>query len=72
MEREIMIEKNLSFASDMRVLVYNASTSLFSKSKEVIGEFSVPVTSIANELYKKTLIFQCYFRRRKTRRLGLG
>lgn len=56
-EKEINLNKNLGFASDMRVTLFNSSKTWFLGEKfEVIGEFSVPVTSICN-FYKKPQFF---------------
>ena len=46
----IVIDKNLDFASDMRVLVYNLSKTLILRRDkwELVGEFSVPIKSIKN------------------------
>lgn len=43
-----MLDKNLSLASDMRVLLYNCSKTLILRRDawEVVGEFSVPITSL--------------------------
>jgi hypothetical protein len=44
-----VLDKNLGFASDMRVLVYNVSKTLITRKEqwdELIGEFSVPVSSL--------------------------
>jgi len=43
-----MIDKNLQFASDMRVILYNCQKTMLLRREtwEVLGEFSVPVKSI--------------------------
>jgi hypothetical protein len=48
MKKDVLIDKNLQFASDMRVILYNCQKSMILRreSWEVIGEFSVPVRSI--------------------------
>lgn len=48
------MDKNIGFASDMRVNLYNTSDALFSKdiSKQYLGEFSVPVSSITTKYDK--------------------
>lgn len=59
MIRDIMLDKNLGFSSDMRIIVYNCSKTLILRrdSWEVIGEFSVPVKSISEKLFKKPQFF---------------
>jgi hypothetical protein len=56
--KDVTLDKNIHFASDMRVLLYNCSkTWLLRREKwDVIGEFSVPVSSIAT-LYDKPQFF---------------
>ena len=46
--RVVMIDKNLQFASDMRVILYNCQKTMLLRREtwEVLGEFSVPVKSI--------------------------
>ena len=57
--KNIVLEKNLQFASDMRVLLYNCSKSLILRREQwdVIGEFCVPLTSISKKLYSKPQFF---------------
>lgn len=57
-EREINLNKNLGFASDMRVTLFNSSKSMIFRNEklEVLGEFSVPVKSLCN-FYKKPQFF---------------
>ena len=58
MVREIVLDKDLSFAPDMRVIVYNCYKTMLLRRDtwEVIGEFSVPIRSI-ERLYKKPQFF---------------
>lgn len=57
--KDIVLDKNLQFASDMRVLLYNCSKSLILRREQwdVIGEFCVPITSISKQLYSKPQFF---------------
>lgn len=57
-EKELELDKNIHFAPDMRVILYNCSKSLIlrSEKKEIIGEFCVPVSSII-KFYKKPQYF---------------
>lgn len=57
MVREVVLDKNLSFAPDMIVLVFNKKKgiTLFG-DQEYIGSFTVPVTSMT-KLYKKPQFF---------------
>lgn len=54
-----MIDKNLQFASDMRVILYNCQKTMLLRREtwEVLGEFSVPVKSIQGQLFKKPQYF---------------
>lgn len=47
------MDKSLQFASDMRVVIYNCEKTLILRRQkwEVIGEFTVPIKSIAGKLY---------------------
>jgi len=52
-QQEISIDKNLNFASDMRVTLYRKSYNMLGMESPIpIGEFSVPVRSIA-QFYTK-------------------
>ena len=53
MLREIVLDKNLSFAPDMIVLVFNKKKGIsFFADQELIGSFTVPVMSMT-KYYKK-------------------
>lgn len=57
--RDIIMDKSLQFASDMRVVIYNCEKTLILRRQkwEVIGEFTVPIKSIAGKLYQKPQFF---------------
>lgn len=48
------MDKNVQFASDMRVMLYNTSKSFLLRNvkEELIGEFSVPIVSITKKYNK--------------------
>lgn len=57
MLREIVLDKNLSFAPDMIVLVFNKKKGIsFFADQELIGSFTVPVMSMT-KYYKKPQFF---------------
>jgi hypothetical protein len=45
-ELDIMMDKNIQFASDMRVMVTRSATGIFD-SNSSIGDFFVPIKSIS-------------------------
>ena len=45
-EQDIMMDKNIQFASDMRVMVTRLSTGIFDSNLS-IGDFFVPIKSIS-------------------------
>ena len=58
-DNNIVLDKNLQFAPDMRVILFNSSKTLITRRQdwEVIGEFSVPVKSISGKLYNRPQFF---------------
>ena len=51
-----MMDKNISFAPDMRVMIWREPSGMFDSNLS-IGDFFVPVKSIAKQLYTKPQYF---------------